>query len=69
MEMDSSNRMMEEGDDNNNNLYIYYCCYRIKEYLAPKTKAELKHAVNNYFKFTVVRHPFTRLVSAYRFVK
>lgn len=36
------------------------------KYLSPKTEDEFKEAERRSFKFTVVRHPFRRLVSAYR---
>jgi len=44
-----------------NNLY-----YRLPEVLSPRLPWELRAALESSLVFTVVRHPLTRLVSAYR---
>ena len=47
--------------------YIFYFS-RVVDKMAPSSAQELLEYVNsgNYFSFIVVRHPFDRLVSAYR---
>ena len=39
---------------------------RLPEVLSPKHPGELRAALGSSLVFTVVRHPLTRLVSAYR---
>ena len=49
-------------------LFHIFHFSRVVDKMAPSSAQELLEYVNsgNYFSFTVVRHPFDRLVSAYR---
>ena len=42
------------------------CLYRLPEVLSPRLPGDLRAALGSSLVFTVVRHPLTRLVSAYR---
>lgn len=37
------------------------------KYINEYSEEEISHRINNYFKFVVVRHPFDRLLSAWRY--
>ena len=40
--------------------------YQVAKKMCPKTEKQLLETQNEYFTFTVVRHPLDRIVSAYR---
>lgn len=40
--------------------------FRLATYLAPITNKQFEENLETYFKLLVVRHPYKRLVSAYR---
>ena len=40
--------------------------YRTMFRMAPKSSKEFEHISRNFFNFIIVRHPFERLISAYK---
>nr|XP_040572016.1 carbohydrate sulfotransferase 14-like [Lepeophtheirus salmonis]XP_040572017.1 carbohydrate sulfotransferase 14-like [Lepeophtheirus salmonis] len=51
-----------------NNIYILRSkeYYKLNSYMAPRTELELTESLRETTKFMVIRHPLSRIVSAYR---